>query len=218
MDPITLFLLGFPLSVVAGLTSNKLKKWDFSLTKTNLGKILIESLLKAFKNHRGKIKNSGDQQKEQILQTLQDKIVYKNKKKILEIFHPGISKEKKEEFLKKIDSKEFHAEVAQRFLMTFSDEHDSKILQKEEMANIVVDCLAIYRNYLLAKMDVKEIILEILKQEFQQNVDISSISTEIDALKSKNISKADLSYHFEKLEQSLQHIIIELLKKKPPQI
>jgi len=159
MEPLTLTLIGYPLSVLANFTSDKLKNVSQKMDVNPLKDLFINSFFKSIKYH-GKYY---DDYSKDVLEKLR-KSVKKDEDKLLLIF--SRNSDNFNTFLSSIQNREFQETISRDIIVEYSldSTKDQKLI-----ISIVTDCLNYYLSAFFNQMNEKEgiqaILMECLKIE-----------------------------------------------------
>jgi hypothetical protein len=177
MEPLTLTLLGYPLSILASLTYDQLKKVSRKIEIDPLRKLFIDAFYASLKHHE----KYYDEHSEKVVAKLRQNIK-KDEKKLLLVF--SRSSEDFSIFLNLVKNKKFQQKIAREIATEYSldtQKHPFLII------SIISDCLSCYIssffNQMTEKQGIQAILLECLK-----------LNTALDILRnldSKIVTKGD---------------------------
>jgi energy-coupling factor transporter ATP-binding protein EcfA2 len=158
MEPLTLTLLGYPLSILASFTFDQLKKLSQKIEDINPLKDLF---LKAFFTSLDYHDKYYDDYSKEVIGKLR-KAVKKDEDKLLIIFSKH--SDNFDNFLSLVKSREFQKKIAEEII----DEYSFDFTKDQElMGSIISDCLSYYRSAFFNQMNEKEgiraILIECLK-------------------------------------------------------
>ena len=196
MEPLTLTLLGYPLSILASFTYDQLKKLSQKIDDINPLKDLF---LKAFYTSLEYHDKYYDDYSKEVIGKLR-KAVKKDEDKLLIIFSKHSDDFNK--FLSLVKSREFQRKIAEEIIGEYSLDFTK---DQELMGSIISDCLSYYQSAFFNQMNEKEGIQAIL-------IECLKIDTVVDLLKqidSQVVTKNDfdelrrivlLNYYNENIE------------------
>ena len=154
MEPLTLTLLGYPLSIFANFTYDQLKNVSQKIEITPLKDLFIKAFYTSSEYHN---KYYDDYSKEVIEKLI--KAVKKDEERLFIIF--SHKSNNFYNFLSSIKSKEFQIKIAEEII----DEYSLDFAKDQELAgSIVKDCLNYYLYAFFSQMNEKEGIQAILME------------------------------------------------------
>ncbi len=159
MDPLTLALLGYPLSILASFTYDKLKKISQRVDVDPLKDLFLEAFFTSLKYHD----KYYDKYSKKVVGGLR-KAVRKDEDKLLTIFS-GYSDDFTK-FLSLVKSREFQEKVAEEIINEYSLDLGN---YPKLMGSIITDCLNYYLYAFFNQMNEKEGIQAILIQCLKLN-------------------------------------------------
>lgn len=177
MDPLTQTLIGYPLSVLANFTSDKLKNVSQKMDVNPLKDLFIDSFFKSIEYHG---KHYDDYSKE-VLEKLR-KSVEKDEDKLLLIF--SRNSDNFNTFLSSIKNREFQETISKEIIVEYSldSTKDQKLI-----VLIITDCLNYYFSAFFNQMNEKEGIQAILMECLK----IDNIMDLLKQIDSKIVTKND---------------------------
>ena len=154
MEPLTLTLLGYPLSIFASFTYDQLKNASQKIDINPLKILFIEAFYKSAEYHNKYFDNYSKEVTNRLIEAVKN-----DEERLLIIF----SKNSNEfhSFLSSMKSKEFQKKIAKEII----DEYSLDFIKDQELAgSIVKDCLNYYLYAFFNQMNEKEGIQAILME------------------------------------------------------